>query len=64
MQLYSCSITLENFSLIKVSLLYKNLTTSSDIYSGGNIHLNNEFYIKGKNTTGTYYQLFGVDSEN
>ena len=48
----------------KALSLSSTLTTTSDIYSGGNIHLNNEMYIKGKNTTGTYYQLFGVDSSN
>ena len=48
----------------KALSLSSTLTTASDIYSGGNIHLNNEMYIKGKNTTGTYYQLFGVDSSN
>lgn len=48
----------------KALSLSSTLTTASDIYSGGNIHLNNEMYIKGKNTTGTYYILFGVDSSN
>ena len=48
----------------KALSLSSTLTTASDIYSGGNIHLNNEFYIKCKNTSGTYYQLFGVDSAN
>lgn len=48
----------------KALSLSSTLTTASDIYSGANIHLNNEFYIKCKNSSGTYYKLFGVDSGN
>ena len=48
----------------KALSLSSTLTTASNIYSGGNVYLNNEMYLRGKSTTGTYYQLFGVDSSN
>jgi hypothetical protein len=34
------------------------------LYNTSNINLNNETYITGKNTSGTYYNLLGVDSAN
>lgn len=37
---------------------------SAGVYSSGDVNLNNERYLKAKDTSGSYYNLLGVDGGN
>ena len=39
-------------------------TITGSLYNAGNINLNNEVWIMGKSTGGSYYKLCGIDSAN